>query len=189
MNKIDFDNIKKKYGGCSSWAIWSKRDKTKKEKTGMGDVDFFDDIDLSILKPNIVLVGLNVSGKGCLEQPFSNFHPLHKTAQDYKTRYALEDTKYWGAYMTDIIKDYEEVISSNVQKYLNNYPDFEKENIRRFETELIDIKSENPKIIAFGNLTYKILNKHFKNKYKIYKVPHYSSNISKEELRQKFMEI
>ena len=54
---------------------------------------------------------------------------------------------------------------------------------------MIDIKSENPIIIAFGNLTYKILNKHFKNKYKIYKVPHYSSNVSKEELREKFIEI
>lgn len=155
----------------------------------MGDVDFFDDIDLKTLNPNIVLVGLNVSGKGCLERPFSNFHPLHKTANDYKTRYALEGTEYWGAYMTDIIKDYEEVISSNVQKYLSANPEFEKQNVERFEQELKDIKCENPMIIAFGNMSYKILNKHLKKKYKIYKVPHYSSFITKEKLREKFMEL
>ena len=189
MNTSIYNSIREKYGRCSSWAIWTKRDESKKGKTGMGDIDFFNTLNPKILKPNIVLVGLNISGKGPLERPFSNFHPLHKTAHDYKTRYALEDTEFWGAYMTDIIKDYEEKISSNVQKYLNKNEDFEKENIKRFETELIDIRSENPIIIAFGNLTYKILNKHFKNKYKIYKVPHYSSNVSKEELREKFIEI
>jgi hypothetical protein len=101
----------------------------------------------------------------------------------------LEDTEFWGAYMTDIIKDYEEKISSNVKMYLKNNPDFEKENVERFERELSDIQAVKPTIIAFGNDAHRILNKHFKNKYKIYKVPHYSSNISKEQLREKFIEI
>ena len=79
---------------------------------------------------------LNISGKGSLERPFSNFHPLHKAAHDYKTRYALQDTQFWGAYMTDIIKDFEEVVGSNVKKYLKANPDFEKSNIEVFEQEL-----------------------------------------------------
>jgi hypothetical protein len=182
-----YNSIREKYGGCSSWAIWTKRDKAKKEKTGMGDIGFFDTLNSGILKPNIVLVGLNISGK--LDRPFCNFHPSHSTAHDYKTRYALEDTEFWGAYMTDIIKDYEEKISSNVKMFLKNNPDFEKENVERFERELSDIQAVNPTIIAFGNDAHRILNKHFKNKYKIYKVPHYSSNISKEQLREKFIEI
>ena len=74
-------------------------------------------------------------------------------------------------------------------KDMNNNPDFEKENVERFERELSDIQAVNPTIIAFGNDAHRILNKHFKNKYKIYKVPHYSSNISKEQLREKFIEI
>jgi hypothetical protein len=73
--------------------------------------------------------------------------------------------------------------------YLKNNPDFEKENVERFERELSDIQAVKPTIIAFGNDAHRILNKHFKNKYKIYKVPHYSSNISKEQLREKFIEI
>ena len=91
--------------------------------------------------------------------------------------------------MTDIIKDFEEVVGSNVQKYLNANPDFEKKNIELFEQELKDIGSNNPILIAFGNVSYKILKKHFKNKYKIYKVTHYSSCISKEKLREEFLNI
>ena len=186
---MDYTSIKETYGSCSSWAIWKRRDSTKKEKYGMEDVSFFDDMEKLSLNPNIILVGLNVSGRGSLERVFSNFHPLHKTAHDYKIRYAVQDTTFWGAYMTDIIKDFEEVIGSNVQKYLNAHPEFEKKNIELFEQELKDIKSNNPILIAFGNASYKILNKHFKSKYKIYKVSHYSSCISKEKLREEFLSL
>ena len=41
-------------------------------------------------------------------ESFSNFHSSSSTAQDYKIRYALKDTKFWGSYMTDIIKNFPE---------------------------------------------------------------------------------
>ena len=90
--------------------------------------------------------------------------------------------------MTDIIKDYEEVMSGKVLKYLNSNPDIKKENIKSFEIELKDIGAKNPIIIAFGNDCFKILNE-LKEKYTIFKVPHYSSCISKEQLREAFNEI
>ena len=73
-------------------------------------------------------------------------------------------------------------------KYLNANPDIKKENIKSFEKEIEDLGSKNPVIIAFGNDCFKILLE-LKNKYKIFKVPHYSSNISKEKLREAFIEI
>ena len=188
-NLMNHNLIAQKYGWCSSWAIWKRRDTTQKEKYGMEDVSFFANMDSLPLNPNYVFVGLNISGKGSLERPFSNFHPLHKTAHDYKTRYALQDTQFWGAYMTDIIKDFEEVVGSNVKKYLKANPDFEKSNIELFEQELKDIGSLNPVLIAFGNVSYNILNKHFKNKYTIYKINHYSSCISKEKLREQILNL
>jgi len=63
-NQMNHALIKQKYGGCSSWAIWKPRDTTQKEKYGMEDVSFFDKMDILPLKPNIVLVGLNISGRG-----------------------------------------------------------------------------------------------------------------------------
>ena len=131
----------------------------------MGDLSFIND---ESINRNIILVGLNISGKGNLEKPFSNFHPDYSTAHDYKIRYALENTIFWGSYMTDVIKDYEEVISNKVMKYLNNNPKFEKENIISFEKELEYIGANKPIIISFGNDSYKILKRNLGEKYHIY---------------------
>ena len=112
-----YDYIKEKYGHMSSWAIWSKQN--GKTKSGMEDISFFYNPSkktLETLNPNIILVGLNISEK--IDRVFGNFHPDKTKAQDYKTRYALQDTMFWGAYMTDIIKSFEEKISGNLMKCL-----------------------------------------------------------------------
>ena len=117
---MNYEQIKEKYGWCASWAIWKRIDTKKKAKYGMDDITSFDNVrdqtSISKLNPNIVLVGLNISGKGLVKRPFSNFHPTHTTAHDYKIRYALQDTQFWGAYMTDIIKDHAEVVGTKDQK-------------------------------------------------------------------------
>ena len=179
-----YDYIKEKYGHMSSWAIWSKQN--GKTKSGMEDISFFYNPSkktLETLNPNIILVGLNISEK--IDRVFGNFHPDKTKAQDYKTRYALQDTMFWGAYMTDIIKSFEEKISGNLMKYLSKNKRFEKENIEKFEQELVDIGSHNPIIIALGNDSYKILKRNLP-KNKVYKVSHYSAYITKEKLRTEF---
>jgi len=140
-----------------------------------------------LLNPNIILVGLNISEK--ILRTFGNFHPDKTTAQDYKTRFALHGSMFWGAYMTDIIKSYEEKISGNLMKYLTKNKEFEKENIKIFEKELLDIGSENTIIIAFGNDTYNILKRNFKDTYTIYKVPHYSAFIQLDSFRLTFTDL
>lgn len=87
---------------------------------------------------------------------------------------------FCGAYMTDIIKSFEEKISVNLMKYLSKNKRFEKENIEKFEQELVDIGSNNPIIITFGNDSYKILKRNL-SKYKVYKVSHYAAYITKEK--------
>ena len=80
-----------------------------------------------------------------------------KFLTDYKIRYALKDTMFWGAYMTDIIKDFEEKISGKVRTYLKENKEFEEENVSYFLQELDDIGSINPTLVAFGNDTHSIL--------------------------------
>jgi uncharacterized protein YbjQ (UPF0145 family) len=185
---LSIEEIKTKYGHMASFAIWQKIDKNQKSKYGVGDISHFDDTENLKINRNIILVGLNLSGKGSVDKPFSNFHNPKSTSQDYKIRFAIQDSIFSGAYMTDIIKDYEEVMSGKVMKYLRENPNVKKENIISFETELKDIGANNPIIIAFGNDAFNILNE-LKDKYKIFKVPHYSSSISKEKLREAFDEI
>lgn len=185
---LSLREIKNKYGHMCSFAIWKKIDPTQKPKYGVGDISHFDNIENLNINKNIVLVGLNISGKGAIDKPFSNFHSSKSSAHDYKIRFATENTIFSGAYMTDIIKDYEELMSGKVMKYLNSNPNIKKENIESFELELKELGSINPVIISFGNSSFKILQS-LKNKYRIFKVPHYSSCVSKEKLRDAFMEI
>ena len=85
--------------------------------------------------------------------------------------------------MTDIIKDFEEKISGNVISYLKTNREFELTNVKLFQQELVDLRSSNPLIIAFGNHVFNILVKHFRNKFRIVKVPHYSNYISQENYK------
>jgi len=184
-----YNKIKEKYGNISSWALWTEQ-KDARSKIGMDDISFFDNPSqrtLELLNPNIVLVGLNISEK--IDRIFGNFHPDKTSAQDYKTRFALQGSMFWGAYMTDIIKSYEEKISGNLMKYLSKNKDFEKENIKMFEQELLDIGSQNTIIVAFGNDSYNILKRNLNDKYKIYKVPHYSAFVKLDTLRQAFTDL
>ena len=172
----------------TSWAIWV--DEWKNPKDNMGDLSVFD-IEknaglLRQLNPNIILVGLNVS-RGVIKVPFANFHDARPQANDFKIRYALLGSPFWGAYMTDIIKDFDQKESGKVRSYLRTHKPFEEENARLFREEMKDIGTDNPTIIAFGVDTYTILNRNFKNEFKIRKVLHYSHYISKEKYREEVL--
>lgn len=180
IEKGHYLRIAEKYGDCASWAIWA--DAGDKPKSNVGDLRIFDLEEnpnmLLQVNRNVVMVGLNISRR--IEKKFGNFHDSRPQSQDYKIRYAFTGSVFYGAYMTDVIKDFEQVIAGNVIAFLNKNRGFEEHNISIFRQELNDIQSSDPLIIAFGNHTYNILNKHFKNIYRIINVPHYSMYISKE---------
>ena len=68
--------------------------------------------------------------------------------------------------------------------YLKQNKEYEQENIRLFEQELLDIGATNPTLIAFGNDVHNILTRNLKDKYKILKVPHYAHFINKDTYRE-----
>lgn len=185
ISKDHFNEIANKYGEFASWAVW--KDEDIKPKSNIGNMEIFD-IDknpdlLETLRPNVLMVGLNCSrtvGGG----PFMNFHDSNPRGQDFKIRFAFRGTEFYGAYMTDLIKGFEEKNSGNVQAHLKENKDFELSHIRVFEQEILDLKCENLFIMAFGNMTFEILDKHFRGKYNIKKVMHYSQRISKENYRK-----
>jgi len=186
ISREKFDLIKKKYGKHASWAVWAEPD-VEKPKSNMGDLTVLDpeinkDL-LSQLNPNVVLVALNFS-RGSVEYPFGNFHSNNPVATDYKTRFALRDTPFWGAYMTDIIKDYDDKESGNVVSFLRNNKSFEKENVESFLQELRDIGAAKPILVAFGNAVFDILKRNLNQQFEITKIPHYAHYISKEKYRE-----
>ena len=175
--------IANKYGHYASWAVW--KEQGDKPKSNVGDLTIFDinlnPTILEILNPNFIMIGLNISRP--IEFKFGNFHDKRPQSQDYKIRYAFNDTMFYGAYMTDIIKDFENVVSGDVMKYVKANEDFERKNIERFIKEINDIGATAPTLIAFGNYTHSILTRHFEGIYPIIKFPHYSIQISKEDYK------
>ena len=190
VSQNEFNFIKSKYQYWSSWAIWADQGDTP--KSNVGDLSVLDPNTnpklLPTLNPNIALVALNIS-RGDITLPFGNFHDARSEATDYKIRYATNDTPLWGAYMTDIIKDFEEKISGKVKSYLRENRDFEKENVDFFVQELSDIGATNPTLIAFGNESYDILKRNLNNEFKIHKIPHYANYSSKEKYRMQIKEV
>jgi hypothetical protein len=175
-----FENIKTQYGDVASWASWKAPDEenlsSNMEVDGIFDLDKKPKV-LEQIKNNIIMVGLNFSVP--LDNPpkLHNFHTYkgsnisHTTLRNAsKIRYAFNNTPYYGAYMTDIIKNYAESKSEQVAV---NECEFYFEIFRK---ELEVLYAEKPIIIAFGGKVYNLLNTHLKpNEYsKLIRIPHYA---------------
>ena len=183
-----FEAVRKKYGHYASWAVWGPQG--KRPKDGMGDISFFDDPGdefLATLDPETVLVALNISRP--VERPFGNFHPDYPEAQDYKLRHALLGTSFWGGYLTDTIKDFEEKVSGKMMGYLRQDPKFEQENIKIFREELATIGSTSPTLISLGGDSFAILKRNLGDEFPILKAPHYAMYINKDEYRRRFKQL
>ena len=185
-----YNKLKENYGNTSSWTIWKKADETPKSNTE--DMTIFEDDHIcDKLNDKYVFVGLNGSSTHGIQEdkPWKNFHSSYKYQNDFKLRYALCETEFWGSYITDIIKEFPEVDSAKVKNYLKNNPKFIKENINKFKEELKILSDEKPIIIAIGNDSYNILSKDLGNEYKLFKIMHYSNRISKENYRKEVLKI
>ena len=193
MDLRTFEFIKNSCDSSSSWAVWAPELDTP--KSNMGNLSIFDASNnphlLTQLNPNIILVGLNPSHKVPTgdQKLFGNFHNGGPHSQDYKIRYALKDTFLWGAYMTDIIKDFPELVSGNVLKYLKKNPEILKNNIKLFEKEIKFLGPEDPIIIAFGSICYNFLLDNLPSDYNIFKVTHYAHYINPDKYRKEIKEL
>ena len=184
-----FRKIKSDYGHYASWAVWGKQGDTP--KSNIDDLSVLE-IEknpslLESLQGDLIFLGLNISRP--IERPLGNFHDPRPMATDYKIRYALQDTPYWGGYMTDIIKDFEEKASGKMMKYLRTDPEFEKENIDILRSEISVLGCKDPILIAFGRDAEVIARRNLENKFKIYRIPHYANYTSKERYRVQVLEI
>jgi hypothetical protein len=183
ISQTQYELIRKTHGKYASWAVWAEA--SDKPKSNMGDMTIFGDTKvLPILKPNVLMVGLNLS-RFTISDPFRNFHDPSPSGQDYKIRFAFRDTEYYGAYMTDIIKGVVEVDSKNIPKHLKESPGVLAESLKIFRQELRDLGAVSPLILAFGRIAYDIIKENFSSaEYgKLIRLTHYSHQISKEKYR------
>jgi len=184
ISQNQYELFREKHGIYASWAVWAEA--SDKPKSNMGDMIILgDNLALHLLKPNVLMVGLNLS-RFTISEPFRNFHDPSPSGQDYKIRFAFRDTEYYGAYMTDIIKGVVEVDSKNIPRHLKENPGVLAESLEIFRQELRDLGAAAPLILAFGRMAYDILkeNLSFTEYGKLVRLTHYSHQISKEKYRE-----
>lgn len=178
-----FIEIRKCFGHFASWAVWAEEG--EKPKDNIHDLSVFDPDKnrtlLETLHGNAILLGLNISRR--IERPFGNFHDPRPMATDFKIRHALKDTNYWGSYMTDIIKDFEEKSSGKMMSFLRTNKDFERENIQKLQQEIGLLGYANPVLAVFGRDAETIARRNLGNEFQIVRIPHYANYISKEDYR------
>lgn len=190
MIEIDrFSRIRNEFGHFASWAVWASEGKNPKEK--IGDLRVLDHEEnptlLETLHGKAILLGLNISRR--IERPLGNFHDPRPMATDFKIRYALRGTPYWGAYMTDIIKDFEEKASGKMMDFLRGNGDFEKYSILKLREEIEVLGVSNPLLVAFGRDAEKVAKRNLGREFRVVGIPHYASYISKENYRLQIKEL
>ena len=189
LDKETYEEMKSRYSHLGSWTIWEDVGLTPKSNTD--NMDWINNPNLlDFLNSHYVFVGLNWS-RGDIsfggKIPWANFHSGSTHQNDYKLRYALKDTRFWGSYITDIIKLHSEPDSGRVKDYIRYHPKLVEENIKSFVEE-ISFLDNDVVLIALGNDVYRLLKTWLGGKYKIVKIVHYSNYIGHEEYRTLLLE-
>lgn len=193
MHLKRFQEIETRYSNVASWACWAPQTNHLKRKSGISDLTIFDPSVghncIQLLHTNFVLVGLNISRDDICDGPWRNFHSDNPFNTDYKLREIFIGTKLWGAYMTDILKDFPEPKSNKVLKYCKDYPYELDKHVQNFCDEISFVCANQTELVALGDLTYKILNDRLGINYKIHKIFHYASTKTIEQMRSEVIKI
>lgn len=182
MNKELYENLKKEYGKRSSWALWADPDEDR-PKSNIDCMDVFDGDVWNRLNTKYVFVGLNPSGaENANTEDWCAFHSSSPYQNDYKLRYALKDTQYWGSYITDLF-----IVKNSNSGEVTKKATLEEINAARdsliAELEVLRNNGEKPTLIAMGNAVYKYLTP-LQNQYTVKKITHYAYRVNKYKYRE-----
>jgi hypothetical protein len=141
ITEKDFIEIKDKHSRYGSWAIWSYEKKNEKSVNEIYE-------NINSLHSNYVIIGLNISS---LVKDWSNFRGGR---HDRKLKYAFNNSKIKGSYMTDLFKDIVNPVSTNFYKYILDELELISENVKLFCEEMKNVKISNEtKFIIMGTKT------------------------------------
>ena len=161
-NRDEYNSLTSKYGPYASWAIWNY----EKESDPSVINQYFDQ-----LHSKYVFLALNISYP-LTNKPWSNFHGGR---HDRKLKYACNDNKLRGSYITDIFKGVAEPKSAKFKNILTDK--IVSENVNLFNQEMGDIKiTDDTKFIISvtqNSFIAKCFNDYFKQKYKNHIIYHY----------------
>jgi hypothetical protein len=197
MNEY-FLQLKNEFGKYGSWALWD-------EDGGIENIIKDKEL-ISLIKPNIIFMGLNASRDLRDNIDWANFH-FHKNIKNQSWRREhcrklanvlseAEFACFSGSYMTDVIKTKYDSNSGDLSKAIKEDESIITENAKLLiqEIKLLSKISGLDKIIVIcnGNKCFDITSQLYKGR--IFKIWHYSAyqlgwEGVKERIRQDLREI
>ncbi|MBI1833357.1 MAG: hypothetical protein HYR90_00880 [Candidatus Andersenbacteria bacterium] len=153
MYKLDeYEELKRKYGSYGSWAVWRHNNES--------DTSVIDE-HVEELHSRFIFLGLNVS-QSLGSAAWVNFHG-GKHAR--KLKYALNDTKLRGSYITDIFKDLPAPKSSDIVKILADDPSLITQNVEFFKREMADIRVTAESVFVVLGTPTSYISRYFRTYY------------------------
>lgn len=167
---VEYGKLKKKYGSCSSWAIWNEGDQR--------DTSVIDG-KIDQLNTKYVFLGLNPSDTIAKLPSWSNFHVGR---HDRKLMFSCSNSELSGSYLTDIFKGIPTTNAAEfaveLEKCVTKDPEFINKQVDDFNTEMTDIKMNKDTVfIVLGNDAKRYFKKYFQKGFKnnVLYIRHYSS--------------
>ena len=182
-----FDKLKELYGTTSSWTIWAEPvNGNWKTKDAVSDMTPFKEEDelIGSLNGDYIFVALNPAVHNLLhpQSVWENFHSNDsRRSQDYKLRYALYGTDYWGSFITDLYVDIHDTNSGSAMGMVTNARTRAAIDDLCYIRELL---GGHATIIALGGKTYTVLKKNLPEGVLLKKIMHYSNYINPEKYRE-----
>lgn len=180
--------IENEYGLTSSWAIWAPPSNGDwSTKDSVGDLTPLHDIRRLQEQVNdeYIFVGLNPAEHNhsdAAKQVWGNFHSDDlRRAQDYKLRYALRDTPYWGSFMTDV---YSGIVDTNANSAVKKATSTDTEQSIKDILRIRDLLGGKSTVVAMGSKAYAILKKTLPSDVCLKRITHYSSYVGLEKYRE-----
>ncbi len=95
----------------------------------------------------------------------------------------------WGCYLTDILKNFREVSSSKVAKFIKENPSELQPHFDAFKEEIRLLGAEDPVFLGLGGLATQLIRKALPGNAKVVQLRHYSDYVSKEKYREEILDI
>jgi hypothetical protein len=147
------------YARHASWAIWSwPASTTRGQWAWVKDLDPLRRADSGALRADIVVIALNPATRGTIPADWAAFHD---SANDGRLALALHGTGAEGAYMTDLVNDWNQSVSSTVSAVLAKDPRLAAHHVGRLHTELSDLGTSPKVLVCCGGVVYKHVRAHW----------------------------
>jgi len=163
ITKNKIEQIKKKYGRFSTWAIWNDNNES--------DTEIIEQ-NIPLLHTKWVLIGLNMS------KPVKVWGNFRGGKHDRKIKIAFRNTYFSGAYMTDLIK-ISKKSSIEIDKGIKQGSLDMSKQVKIFVEELNFVGvNDKTKFIIFGNMARNLYDEYYERYFpenKVFYLKHYAS--------------